>query len=199
MQLQRLIGNRAVAQRIGAGPLIPHIQREYETENWENMKTYNNGSAAKEVRDAFNGAGYTLDEMDKVVIAAMKKSGLSTDRWGHASGDNTQGKQGDTDQKIQACKAWLIQWAAQNPKGSGGDKPKYNASDAQIKASEERKAKEKKEKQASKNAVWDEYERMAVKPNPKEFENYKRYKEQNRKTKNFTPTWASFQTWLKNQ
>lgn len=189
LQLQRTIGNRAVVQLLRASAII---QRVYEAENWENMKTYNGGSAAKEVTDAFQKADYTIHEMDGVIIGALKKSDLSQDLWGHASGDNTQGKQGDTDRKIQAAKNWLIQWASQNKKGSSTNNSKTGVSEKKMKESKDAKIKKETEKQEKWDSIKNEYNTI-IDPNQriKQFALYKQY----RTDKKSVPTLVAFRNW----
>lgn len=202
LRLQQTVGNREVqrlVQRVGHGQrgFALFIQREYEQHNWENMKTYNAGSAAKEVVDAFNRAGYILDEIDKWVVSVMGKNGFGNDLWGHASGDNTQGKQGDTDTKIQKCKNFLIIWAGNNPKGSGKGPGAGKPSPAKQFQDHLAKEKKKEDTKKGKDALWEEYAALVYKTSSDDFAQYKKYKEANKKTKNVVPTAKGFEDWKK--
>lgn len=167
--LQRTVGNRAVgtllekatSYRPAQIPTVQTIilQRQYEQANWKAMNEYNSGSAGKAVSDAFNKAGYTIDEIPRLVIGLMGRNGFGKDRFGHGTGDDTQGQQGDTTPKIEECKRFLIDWAIRNPKGQQEKKQNNSRALSEKKQNEARvkKEKEKKKKKEKKHDLYEEY------------------------------------------
>jgi hypothetical protein len=167
MQLQRSHGNRYVAslyrqsqqadsgvQRaisISAGSdrqssLV--IRRQYELHNWEVIGTYNDG-IQKEIRDAFQRADYVVTDtsfLTRTIKKAMEQTGFGDYQFAaHGTGGPGSGRQGNLDEQVTACKAALIRWAAQHPKGSSTSNTGAPKQTATQKATTDKNKKEKKE------------------------------------------------------
>jgi hypothetical protein len=70
----------------------------------------------KNVRNAFLRAGYTLANWQKAAAGALRKTKWKREKIAHGKGaEGESGKRGGTDEEVQECAEFLINWAAANP------------------------------------------------------------------------------------
>ncbi len=135
----------------------PVAQKNEARANWRVMARYNSGTAAKEVAAAFGRAGYVIGPgLLKIIVRLMEENGFGNEKWAHGTGDNSSGKQGDTDIRIQACKNFLIQWAGSHPAPredvGSSSRSGYKASKAEKASHAKKKAENKQKVQAGKKS-----------------------------------------------
>jgi hypothetical protein len=81
------------------------------------MHKYRHGFM-EEVEDAFQRAGYSIDNMRAATLKALRAWGQVIPGHGTSSANKDSGEQGQTGPMCEKAKAFLISWAASNPHGA---------------------------------------------------------------------------------
>lgn len=70
----------------------------------------------KRVRDAFLNAGYTMNNWEAAAKKCLRGTRWKTEKIAHGLGkEGTSGKRGGTDEEVQECAEYLINWAGNHP------------------------------------------------------------------------------------